>query len=136
MADGTESIDDNELLYRRVPVVPEYFNSDIDPTPTPQAFRPRASDTTGLSVSRAKYKTPEQAALNDRGRKYYIAVLRAGDLRAHNIEVEPRPQPPDDPGHAELPGRRYDNRKEDSVEEAKVRLAQELCLRMEGPFPA
>ena len=133
MADGIEPIGDDELLYRRVPL--PYFDESNDPKPTPQAFQPRRDDTTGLSVSRAKYKSIEQVAQNSRGKQYYVAVLRAGDLRAHGISVEPKPKPPDDLGHAELSGLTYDHRKDDSAEEWKVLLAEKLCLRVEGPFP-
>ena len=132
MADGTEPIDDDELLYRRVPIV--HFNQSNDPKPTPEAFRPHANDTTGLSIYRAKYKGVEQVAQSPREQRYYVAVFRAGDLRACGIAVEPRPKP-DDPGHAELPGLTYEHRKDDSVLEWKVFLAQKLCLRVEGPFP-
>ena len=133
MADGTEPIDDDELLYRRVPLV--HFDENNDPKLTPQTFRPRSDDTTGLSISRAKYKTAEQAAQNSRGKQYYVAVFRAGDLRTGGISVEPQPIPPDDLGHAELPELTYDRRKSDAVEEWKVLLAEKLCLRVEGPFP-
>ena len=133
MADGTEPIDDDELLYRRVPL--SHFNESNDPKLTPQTFRPRQDDTTGLSVSRAKYKSIEQVAQNPRDKQYYVAVLRAGDLRAYGISVEPRSKPPDDLGHAELPGLTYDHRRDDSVEEWIVLLAEKLCLRVEGPFP-
>ena len=134
MGDGTEPIDDDELLYRRVPL--PYFDESNDLKPTRLAFQPRRDDTTGLSVSRAKYKSIEQVAQNSRGKQYYVAVLRAGDLRAHGIVVEPRPKPPDDPGHVELPGLTYDHRRDDAVEEWKVLLAEKLCLRVEGPFPS
>ncbi|MDP6547074.1 MAG: hypothetical protein QGH60_24120 [Phycisphaerae bacterium] len=134
MADGTEPIDDDELLYRRVPL--QYFDESNDPKLSPKTFRPRSDDITGLSVSRAKYKSVEQVAQNSRDKRYYVAVLRAGDLRTHGILVEPKPKPPDDLGHAELPGLTYDHRKDDSVEEWQVLLAEKLCLRVEGPFPA
>ena len=39
------------------------------------------NDVTGLSVSRAKYKSIQDAAKGLRGKAYYVAVLRAGDLR-------------------------------------------------------
>ena len=130
--DGTEPIEDDEQLYRRVPVNPQYFNPDVDLYPTPLAFRPRNEDTTGLSLSRAKYKTMQEVAANPRGRPYYVAVLIAGELRARGIRVEPNPVP-GDPGHAELPDLRYDNRSTDQAEEWQVALATDLC-EMHGPF--
>jgi hypothetical protein len=135
MGDGTEPIDNDELLYRRFPLAAGYYVLGPDPTPSPNAFNPRRDDETGISVSRAKYATPEQAAQNPRGKPYYIAVLRAGDLRAQGIEVVPRPLP-DQPGHAEMPSLKYDqNGRSDTVEEAKKLLAGKLCREVLGPFP-
>lgn len=84
-------------------------------------------------MHRAKYKTIEQAAKGRPGRTYYVAVLRAGDLRANGIDVVARPRE-GDPGHAELPGLTYENRRTDRSLEWKNILSQRLCLRVEGPF--
>ena len=130
---GTEPITDDELLYRRVPASLNLYEPISEPHLLPDAFRPNANDLTGLSVYRAKYKSLEQAAQGRVGKEYYVAVLRAGDLRSKGIEVFPRPLE-GDPGHAEIPGLTYQNRKEDWALEWKVLLSQELCLRVEGPF--
>ena len=132
MDDGTEPIEDEEYLYRRI--VFKYFDPDQGEEPSPQAFHPRSYDKTGLSVFRAKYVTPEQVAKNDRGKQYYVAVLRAGDLRAQGLDVVPRPEG-NAPGHAELPGLTYDSRRTDAVEEAQQLLARKLCLKILGPLP-
>jgi len=131
MVEGTEPIEDDEELYRRIPV--SRYDPEIDPCPSRRAFRPHEYDTNGLSVFRAKYKKPQEVARNDRGKRYYVAVLRAGDLRACGIEVVPSPIPPDDLGHAELPGLRYDNRRE--TEGLQLLLAEQLCVKVMGPFP-
>ncbi|MFM9959927.1 MAG: hypothetical protein ACKV2Q_01735 [Planctomycetaceae bacterium] len=60
--------------------------------------------------------------------------MRAGDLRTAGIDVVPRPLA-DDPGHAELPGLTYAERKSSEVLAWKALLARQLCLRVEGPFP-
>jgi hypothetical protein len=39
------------------------------------------------------------------------------------------------PGHAEIPGLTYRDRKTDQALEWKALLAQQLSLRVEGPFP-
>ena len=132
-ADGTEPIEDDERLYRRLPIHPKYFDPAVDPAPTPFAFRPREEDDTGLSVSRAKYKTVEDVAANPRGKQYYVAILEAGELRRRGIRVVPKPLD-GDPGHAELPDLRYDNRTTAEAEEMQVALATELC-RVDGPYP-
>jgi hypothetical protein len=134
MSDGTELILDDEILYRRVPAQADYYNPAVDSRPTPLAFRPRENDTKGLSVSRAKYRTMEQVARNPRGKRYYVAVLQAGKLRAGGIAVEPDPLP-NDPGHALLPSLTYQNRKTPRAKEQQVLIAEALCLRVEGPFP-
>ena len=134
MGEGTEPIEDDEELYRRIPVSMNWYDPELDAPPSPKAFRPREPEIGGLSVSRAKYKTPQEVAHNDHGRQYYVAVLRAGDLRDRGLEVAPRPISPDDPGHAELPDLCASNRRD--TEDLQLMLAEKLCLRVIGPFPA
>lgn len=128
--DGTEPIADDELLYRRIPVSKEWYSKE---GLSPEAFHPREDETTGISIYRAKYKSIEEAAKGKGKRGYYVAVLRAGDLRQSGIEIVPRPQP-GDTGHAELPGLTSHNRRTPEADETKLRLAA-LSLRVEGPFP-
>lgn len=133
MDDGTEPIADEELLYRRVPASMGWYNPVTGLNP--QAFAPRKDDSAGISVSREKYKSIEDAAKGQAGKMYYISVLRAGDLRRNGIEVVPEPHP-GDCGHAELPDLNAANRKADKTLELQRLLAQELCVRVEGPFGA
>ena len=132
MGDGTEPIEDEELLYRRVQLV--HVGPAEGGEPSPMAFHPGRHDRTGISVRRAKYVTPDQAAQNDRGKRYYIAVLRAGDLRRHGFQVVPRPVT-GVAGHAELPNLTHENRHSDEAVEAKQLLARKLCLKILGPLP-
>jgi hypothetical protein len=127
---GTEPVADDELLYRRIPVSMGWYS---DSGLSPEAFDPRTDETTGISVYRGKHKPIEEAARGPGKKGYYVAVLRAGDLRKLGIDVVPQPGP-DDPGHAELPDLRCDNRREPETEERKVLLARS-ALRVEGPFP-
>jgi hypothetical protein len=131
--DGTDAIADHELLYRRIPVSQGYYDPAVDPNPSPLAFKPTRDDTLGLSLYRAKYKTMEAAAQGRPGKSYYVAVLRAGDLRAVGIDVVPKPLE-GDPGHAEIAGLTYENRKRMPYFEWQTLLAEQLCLRIEGPF--
>ena len=122
---------DDELLFRRIR--PDHYDPERDDAPSLNGFRPhRTNDTTGLSVSREQYITAAECAGLGQGKEYYVAVLRAGDLRKHGIEVVPRPDPKRR-GHAELPGLRADNRR--MTEDLQLRLAHKLCLRVEGPYP-
>lgn len=132
MGDDTEPIEDDELLYRRVQL--DYFDPDHVKAPHPDAFRARPYDDTGISLFRAKFITPEEVAQNDRGKQYYVAVLRAGDLRANGLEAVPKPHK-DRAGHSELPDLTHENRKDDAAEEARRLLAQKLSLEILGPFP-
>lgn len=79
MDDGTEAIGDDELLYRRVPASMGWYSPEMPLNS--QALAPRRDDVTGLSVSRQKYKSIEAAAKGPSRHEYYVAVLRAGDLR-------------------------------------------------------
>ena len=128
---GHEPLDDDEVVYRRIPVNPSFYDPERDSKPSPQAFKPREDDTTGISVFRAKYVTPEEVTSNPRGRPYYVAALRVGDLRAEGIEVLPRPNE-DGPGHAEIPALTYETRKLDSSKERMLLLAHRLCV-VTGP---
>ena len=94
MDDGIEPITDDELLYRRIPASMGWYSASAGLSP--QAFAPHATnDITGLSVSRAKYKSIQAAAKGRPGKSYYVAILRAGDLRQRGIQVVPRPLPED-----------------------------------------
>ena len=133
--DDSEPVGDDELLYRRIPAALNLYDPQTEPHLLPDAFRPNEHDTTGLSVYRARFKTLDEAARGREGKQYYVAVLRAGDLRSRGIEVVARPRE-GDPGHAEIPGLTHQTRKTDQALEWKVILAHQLCLRVEGPFPA
>ena len=140
MPDGTEAIEDNEILYRRIPVSQEWYRPAQDPPLSKRAFRPRPEDIEGLSLSRAKYNNIEQYGRERNGRKYYVACLRAGDLREKGIRVVPDPiidraQLEDDIGHVLIPALDYDSRKNGSSEDIQIALATELYLSIEGPFP-
>lgn len=134
MLDGSEPIADHELLYRRIPAATGFYDPQVDPNPSPLAFRPTQQDTTGLSLTRAKYKSLEQAARGREGKQYYVAVLRAGELRRLGMDVVPRPVA-DDPGHCEIAELSFANRKAMPFAEWQALLAEQLCLRVDGPFP-
>jgi len=131
--DGGEPIAEDELLYRRISEKSGWYDEstgEIDP----QAFAPHPTeDRTGLSVSRAKYKTISQAAIGWPGKRYFVAILRAVDLVRAGISISPEPTS-DDPGHAVLPDLNSGNRKEDRTESLQETLAS-LTIDVDGPFP-
>lgn len=133
MSDGSEPIADHEILYRRIPAAAGFYDPAVDPNPSPVAFRPTAADVTGLSLSRANYKTLEQAGGGRVGKQYYVAVLRAGQLRQLGMKVVPKPLD-GDPGHCEIAELTFANRKAMPFAEWQALLAEQLCLRVEGPF--
>ena len=126
--DGKEPIEDDELLYRRVPTV--HYSSGL----SPEAFAPhKTNDTDGLSLTRAKYNSLDDAAKGRPGKEYYVAVFRASDLRdIVNVQIEPDPQPHDS-GHVLIPEMNSDNRKAQETAERKLAM-KVVCLRIEGPF--
>lgn len=131
MEDESEPIADDEVLYRRVPASTGWYSPDSGLKP--EAFAPhKTNDATGLSISRKKHKTVEEAARGQPGKSYYVVILRAGDLRKQGIAVEPRPLP-GDPGHAELPELNSSNRKTSETLE-RQRILVSLRLGVEGPF--
>ena len=131
--DNIEPILDDEFLYRRIPASTGWYQSAKEPPLDPEAFRPNRYDTTGISVSREKYTSIAEAARGQPDKDYYVAVFRAGDLRAAGLEVAARPVE-GNPGHAEISSLRHDNRKSKQVIEWRFQLAHRLCLRIQGPF--
>jgi hypothetical protein len=129
MQDGSEPVADDELLYRRIPVSKGWYDEE---GLSAEAFDPRPDEGSGISIYRAKYITLEKAAQGMSKKGYWVAVLRAGDLRQHGIRIEPRPEP-DDPAHAELPDLTCHNRDSAEALERQQRLV-ELCLRVDGPI--
>jgi hypothetical protein len=85
------------------------------------------------SSAHPEFLTAAQVARGRSREGYFIAVLRVADLRAAGIDVLPRPTE-NDPGHAELPGLNYADRKTDQVKEWEQLLAARLTLRVEGRF--
>lgn len=138
MDNGVDPIADDELLYRRVPESTGWYNPSTGIL-SPLAFAPhKERDRTGLSVSRARFRgSPRDEALRGRpGRTYYVAVLRAGDLRSSGIAIVPSPHTPDgfDDAHAQLPDLNSGNRKSNETLQRQRLLAETLSLRVEGPF--
>lgn len=132
---GRELIDDDEVLYRRIPDSMNWYNR-IDGVISPQAFAPhKTRDATGLSVWRAKYKTLEQVAAGRPGKKFYVALMLAGDLRRVGLEIVPSPDLPDgyDAAHAEIPQMNAANYKSSETLVFQRELAK-LAFRVEGPF--
>ncbi|HUE69578.1 MAG TPA: hypothetical protein VMP01_01715 [Pirellulaceae bacterium] len=143
MAEHVDPIGDDELLYRRILAKDtNSFDPTRDTRPSAKAFHPNSRDVTGISLSRARseahpeFLTAEQVAARGRNPAgYYVAVLRAGDLRAAGIRLEVRPEP-EDLGHIELPDVNYAHRKDDQVQAWKETLANRLTIQVLERFPA
>src|SRR5579863_5529607 len=113
MSDGTEPINDGETLYRRIPVKQNWFDPLVSSSPSPKSFLPNRGDTTGISLTRAKYESAEAAAATGRkGSDYWIAVLIATDIKdalsvsAADVVIVPDPDP-GSLGHAVVPSMHY-----------------------------
>jgi hypothetical protein len=130
--DEAESVADDELLYRRIPASTDWYDpgtGELDD----QAFAPHKDrDLTGLSLYRAIFKTIEETAAGQPGKSYYVATLRARDIRAAGIEITR--DDPGDPGHVVLPSLNGTNRKDDRTLKLQRVLAG-LPLSVSGPFP-
>ena len=137
MSNGADAVDDDELLYRRVPESTDWYDPSTN-TLKAEAFQPnRDRDTTGLSLVRAKHKSIQEAARGTPGKSYFVAIVRVGDLRQREIGVVSRPILPDgtyDPAHVELPDLRAETRKESITLERQRILANDLCIEVKGPY--
>jgi hypothetical protein len=127
-------IDDDEILYRRVPVSTDWYAGGVLQG---EAFSPRKDEASGISVFRAKFKSVEEVAKGQSAKGYYVVSLLAAELRANAIDVEPSPEVPSgwDESHAELPQLNAANRKSSEVLMLKERLAQlGTRIPVQGPF--
>ena len=136
MKDGWEPIADDEFIFRRLSIgaIPIWYDPATGEL-SDQAFAPGKHDTTGISVSRSKYKSAEEAASGRPNKTYYVAKILAGKIREVGMSIEPRPEVPGgiDPAHAEIPELNYLDRKSTKVIEwqrALVGLDPEIL----GPF--
>ena len=131
-------IDDDEVLYRRIPVKMEWFDP-VRNEVKPDAFRPTKSDTAGISVDRGRsdtypeFRSIEQAA-QGRQDEYFVAVLTAGKVAAAGFRLIPEPEE-GNPGHALIADLTYNTRRSTDSENKRVLLAHQLVDRVEGPFP-
>ena len=136
--DGTEPIADDELLFRRIPDSQGWYDPAQQRPLSPEAFRPnKERDVAGISLWRSAYRSASEVTAGQPGKVYYVAVLRMGDLRARGIQVLPDVGPNDPrrgPGHAVIPAMSSANRRSAEVTQLKTVLAEELTIRVEGPF--
>ncbi len=132
--DGTDPIEDDEILFRRVPVSKQWF-SQADGL-SPAAFEPLKTDDTGLSIVREKYCTIEEAAKGPSKQGYFVAKFRAVDLRRARNRIGTARPLPGIPGHAEITSLTYQDYQSDRSQEIMVQLATELCIDVRGPFRA
>ncbi len=129
MVRGDDPIGDDELVYRRIPVKANYFQPSLLIPLSPKAFQPRRKDTTGISVMRSKFLSCEEAAaLGLEGQKYFIAVLKAGDLRNNGVDIFAVPSKTE-PGHALITSLTSANR-----DEGTMYKITRLCIEVLGPF--
>jgi hypothetical protein len=134
MTAGSEPISDDEILYRRIPAGCGWYDPTQSDRPSPYAFRANRQDSDGISLSREKYSSPEDVCGRAReGKEYFVAELRAGDLRNKGLTLRPAPLA-NDPGHCVLTEICWGNASTDEAQGCRVLLANELTRRVVGPY--
>lgn len=135
--DAYEQVADDEIVYRTVSDRSGWYDPDSDSPIAWETFRPNKRDLDGLSVWRAKYKSPEQAALQHarQDRRYYVVAMRVGDLRRIGVEVAAT-SAADEPGHASLTTLSTATYREEKnrIRGLAQRIATELVDTVHGPF--
>jgi hypothetical protein len=127
-----DPVEDDEILCRRIPFL--WYDSQKTPPISSVAFTPNKNDDDGISLWRKKHlKTCAAVAATGRvGKEYYVAMLRAGDLKARGIEVV---SADDQTGHVSIPILNADDRRTPRVKQLVQQIASDLCIGVEGPFP-
>ena len=126
---GDEPVEDDEIIYRRIPVSTGWYSQN---GLSPQAFDARDDELTGISFCRAKYNTVEDAAAGPSKKGYYVASFRVGELRKAGILVEQRPCK-EVAGHTELPQFTCETNELNETLELRSLLAS-LAIDVQGPF--
>jgi hypothetical protein len=136
MPDGTEPIDPDEIVYRRVVDRSGFYKSDRQPPLSDSAFKPAPRDTDGISFTRAKYVSADPilaAAGGYQGKNYFVIEMRADDLMSLGVTFKPRPLP-DDPGHTVIP--ELNIKVIDAPSAVMIRdRARRLPFKAHGPYP-
>jgi hypothetical protein len=134
-----DPIQPEEIILRRVP------EAQMDPSeprwPRIEAFGPHPyNDTDGLSVYRAKFHTPAEAAgfRTKSKKKTWIAMLKASSITALGLTLRPDPLEktedlPEQPGHALIVEMRTEQRLSYDVDQWKNSLLAAV-IGVEGPF--
>jgi hypothetical protein len=130
---GMQSIDNDEAVYRRIPVKQNYYKPENGYL-SAAAFRPTPRDLTGISLSRAKLLNgPEAAAaLGYEGELYWVVELRVGDVLGKTATVVADDE--NNPSHAIIPEIRAENMKSRQADELMDALSR-LPRVVHGPFP-
>lgn len=133
LGDGTEPIEDDETVLRRVPVSKKWYSPQTGCSP--EAFAPRPDEETGISLVREKYCDVAAAACGPSRNGYWVIRISARELRRRGIVIEPRPIE-GSPGHVEIPALSYPAVQANSqrAEDIMVQLATELSNDAIGPF--
>ncbi|MEQ9410943.1 MAG: hypothetical protein RIK87_24745 [Fuerstiella sp.] len=136
MPNAPVPIDDDEVLYRRIPVSCDWYEAEGGVL-YPEAFAPRRDEHSGISVYRKRFKTLEEVARGRSKQGYYVVSLLASELRVRGLNVEPRPEVEDgwDDAHAEIPSLHAGIRKTNEADELQAILAElGMVIPVEGPF--
>jgi hypothetical protein len=117
-----EELDDAELLYRRI--LKTWVSADGTP-PSFESFRPRNTDTDGLSLWRGRFKSMMEISLSQRpgATPQYVGVVTVGALRKLGINVVVDPQEPVDQAHVIATNLTYANRRDEQQEGWQQQLA-------------
>src|SRR3989304_6976129 len=99
---GSEPISDDEFLYRRISTKADYYDPKRSPPLSKAAFTPNKNDVEGISLTRSKYATVEEAAVGKPSCRYYVAVIKAIKIQGEGMEILQDPLLAK-PGHARSP---------------------------------
>jgi hypothetical protein len=96
-----EPVGEDEFVYRRIHIC--YFNGSLPIAIQRGAFHPTDSDTTGISVYRARFVEAVDLIPADKRDLYYVARLSVRALRDLGLSAKAKPDPDGPPGHAVIP---------------------------------
>lgn len=131
MLDGTEPIERDEVLYRRISEKSGYYQPTRSPKFSPRVLHPNNGDGDGISLYRSKYVTPEQVGkAGKQNQVYWVISFLAASFQDQGLSIQPSADEPL-PGHVVIPEMRFDRLA--SLKELALSL-REKSLEIYGPF--
>jgi hypothetical protein len=117
-----DPVSPDEWLLRRVPRAADYFDPAGKVPLSPLAFASVKQDTDGISLFRELFTSARALSATGRKPPYYVVRIRASDVNALALSLQPSPDAEQPEGHVVIPELCYRPKPTVGQKEAALRL--------------